>query len=599
MKTLIWLYPGILSLQLCGVGRHLAVVVGQLGEVRGGNLVLPSDAALPIAEELHVGPGNRLAGDRVRDEVPRLAVELLLDDDRIADPDDDSADIALVHFRRQQIRPGLLQRRRDGDPLVEVLAVRFELEIPAGDDVAQVLRLIVLNQLIADVADLHAIVIESFWTRFEILLDVLQQLLGLDRLGFEVHLASIAETEVERGPRAGGVDPRPLEPRPVANDLLDPFGPALVAAGPVLGDGLIPAASRLGILPAVLGDLRQLIESPFAVGRLAGSRHLLKDLYVVEFVGKRQPFDAGGQFADRFFVTERVQRVGAALVLLFITDRLSAEEKAVRLHRLYAELRLQELSEQRTNFIGAGGGGCGCLFEHRPPALSVVPGLFELSRYLVEDGVAVRIDRRPGAAAARAAEAVPRGLVVVGQHRQIRQHLQLPGFVVLPTVGQETGEIEIERSDPRRIGVADDERGSLLHQLQRPHAVALETADIAPAAPPISALKLARDDEPMAGPFDVRLGGGLQQTPIARVYANDLLAKRVDFRRPAQAVQAGDPVAEILPDKFGVVPRIEGQGPKPRFRLAEVALFHLLQSQGSALRLGFLNRGDEHRDQTH
>ena len=61
-------------------------------------LTFGCDLLLLPAEELDVGLGDRLAGDGVGDEVEGLAVELLLDDDRVVDPDDDPADVAVRHL---------------------------------------------------------------------------------------------------------------------------------------------------------------------------------------------------------------------------------------------------------------------------------------------------------------------------------------------------------------------------------------------------------------------------------------------------------------------------------------------------------------------
>ena len=150
------------------IGDHLAVGVGKLGELVGDDFVPRRIVVIdqPPAEELDVGLRDRLAGDGVGHEVIGLAGQRLLDDRRIVDPDDDEAGVAAGHFGPEQIRAGLLQRRGDGDAAVEVVRARLERHLPLGHLRAEVLLLVLLDQPIADVADVDLLPVElaGDWT---------------------------------------------------------------------------------------------------------------------------------------------------------------------------------------------------------------------------------------------------------------------------------------------------------------------------------------------------------------------------------------------------------------------------------------------------
>ena len=58
-------------------------------------------------------------------------------------------------------------------------------------------------------------------SRLEIRLHVVQQLVDLDRLGFEGHLLAVAKAEIDRRPLAGRLRADRLETAPVADDLVE------------------------------------------------------------------------------------------------------------------------------------------------------------------------------------------------------------------------------------------------------------------------------------------------------------------------------------------------------------------------------------------
>ena len=129
--------PLVRSLRVVQLGDRdleLAVVVGLERERLGldAELVLAVHLHHAPAEQLDVGPRNGLAGPRIGDEVVGLVRERLLDDDRVVEPDHDPAGVAPLHPRGQQVGAGLLERRGDGDPLVEVAGQRLQVQVPAG-----------------------------------------------------------------------------------------------------------------------------------------------------------------------------------------------------------------------------------------------------------------------------------------------------------------------------------------------------------------------------------------------------------------------------------------------------------------------------------
>ena len=107
--------------------------------------------------------------------------------------------------------------------------------------------------------------------RLEIGLHVVEQLVDVDLVGGELDLLAVAEAELDRRPFAGRLGHDRLEAAPVADDLVEPLLPALrlsVGSAGILLQQPPPVLGRLGILPAVLEDLGQLLQRLVAVARL-------------------------------------------------------------------------------------------------------------------------------------------------------------------------------------------------------------------------------------------------------------------------------------------------------------------------------------------
>ena len=176
-----------------------------LGEVERIDLkASAAEESLAVAEELEIGPRDRLAADRVGDEVPGLSFQRLLGDRRVGDPEDDLAHVAIRHASGQQIRAGLFQRGGDRDPAVKMRWPRLEIERPGGDLRADVLLLVFRNQAIAQVGDVHLLPVELLRIRFEIRLHVGEQFIDPDGVSVEIDPAAVAEAVFDRGPAPAG-----------------------------------------------------------------------------------------------------------------------------------------------------------------------------------------------------------------------------------------------------------------------------------------------------------------------------------------------------------------------------------------------------------
>ena len=145
------------------IGDDLAVGVGELGELPGDDFVPRRLVVIDLlpAEELDVGLRDRLAGDGVGHEVIGLAGQRLLDDRRVVDPDDDEAGVAAGHLGLDQIGAGLLQRRGDGHAACRNGSRRGSTRhLPLGHLPAEILLLVLLDQPVADVADVDLLPVE-------------------------------------------------------------------------------------------------------------------------------------------------------------------------------------------------------------------------------------------------------------------------------------------------------------------------------------------------------------------------------------------------------------------------------------------------------
>ena len=123
-----------------------------------------------------------------------------------------------------------------------MVLARLERHLPLGHLPAEVLLLVLLDQPIADVADVDLLPVEIAGIGLEERLHVVQQLFDLDFVGGELDLPAVAEAVLDRGAAAGGLGLRRLEAAPIADDLVEPLLPALAAVRLLVGDN--PVSSR-------------------------------------------------------------------------------------------------------------------------------------------------------------------------------------------------------------------------------------------------------------------------------------------------------------------------------------------------------------------
>ena len=115
------------------------------------------------------------------------------------------------------------------------------------------------------------------------------------------------------------------------------------------------------------------------------------------------------------FSLQRVQGVGAALVLLRVVGLHPAEPPAPLGHRLHAELVQEELGELHPHRVELLRVHLDRLLEAPPPPLAVGLGRLETLGHVMEDRVAVGVDRRAGGLAI-----VSPAVLVVGQDASSR-----------------------------------------------------------------------------------------------------------------------------------------------------------------------------------
>ena len=147
----------------------------------------------------------------------------------------------------------------------------------------------------------------------QVRLDVVQQLLNLDGIRLEGDLVAVAEAIFDGGLAAGRLELDRLETAPVADDLIEALRTeALVAVAIVLHGGL-PGRGRLGILPAILVDLGDLVAGCLRPAGFCRGRRCAVDLQIIELVGHLEALNAAGEPGDGLVVAEGVQGVGAAV----------------------------------------------------------------------------------------------------------------------------------------------------------------------------------------------------------------------------------------------------------------------------------------------
>ena len=221
-------------------------------------------------------------------------------------------------FRGDEVGAGFLQRRGDGDALVEMLVARLEVELPAGDFFADVLLLLFLDEPIADVGDVHLLPIELLGLGLEIGFHVGEQLGDVDFVGDELDLLGVAEAEVDARAAAGGLRHHAFELAPVADDLIELL---LILFALVAGEALDRmrqySAAR-SILAAIFEELceasgRRASRLGWSLGRGCRRATCLVELDEVLVVGEFEAFDACGEPGDGFVFAERVEGPGFGL----------------------------------------------------------------------------------------------------------------------------------------------------------------------------------------------------------------------------------------------------------------------------------------------
>ena len=277
---------------------------------------------------------------------------------------------------------------------------RLQVEVPARDLLPDVLILVVLHEPPADVADARLAPIELVRLGLDVRLHVVEQFLDLESVRLEADRVAVAESELDGRALARRLRHHRLEHPPVLHDLVEPLHLPVVAARAVLLDVPLPVIGRLGILPAVLENLRQVGQRVLAVARLRVVGDGLIYLDEVELVGQLEAPDAGGELRDRLVLGERVERIRPALVLVVVfAAPVAAEVPAVVRHRLHAELPSEEVGERRPHLVRQRGVELLRLEQQPAPAFAVALRPIPVLRYLVVDGRAVGMDRRPLAAA--------------------------------------------------------------------------------------------------------------------------------------------------------------------------------------------------------
>jgi hypothetical protein len=210
----------------------------------------------------------------------------------------------------------------------------------------------------------------------------------------------------------------------------------------------------------------------------------------------------------------------------------------------------------------------------------------------VIDGVAFGIDRRAVVFAI-----VEIAFLVVGQRREVGQILKPPGLVIAAMVEQHLGQRQVELRNLVLVVVLGGQRHGLDHELERPHAVALDRVHHVAAAAVRTAFIFARDQEPLVLGIEVLLRGGMQEPPVLLVNGDRALEELVKLVDPAEVVQALRGVDQILADLLAIGLLVQAQLAKAVVSLFEVPVVHELLRTGAKLgfcgRLGKRRRGEQ------
>ena len=179
------------------------------------------------------------------------------------------------------------------------------------------------------------------------------------------------------------------------------------------------------------------------------------------------------------------------------------------------------------------------------------------------DGGAIFIDR---GTAVVALSIVKEPLLVIRQLGQIREILQGP-CPLAGTIGEKNGgKIEIEIAGGFFVRLIGDQRRRLHHELHGTDAIALERHDLL-SIPPASAaaVEFAGDNEAVALPVYIRLGGGIEHPPVVGMGGDGSLTEVVDLIAAAKLLQTLNAVGQVVGDEFRIVLGVGGQNREAAF----------------------------------
>ena len=126
-----------------------------------------------VAEAFDIQPRNRLAALCVGHVEQRAIGHSLLEQDRVADPEDDVARVAVAQHAGNEVGARFVQRGGQADASVEMVGCGFQILAPDGRDVTDILLLVFGHEAVPDVVDLLAAPVQAVGVRFEIVLHIL------------------------------------------------------------------------------------------------------------------------------------------------------------------------------------------------------------------------------------------------------------------------------------------------------------------------------------------------------------------------------------------------------------------------------------------
>ena len=304
------------------------------------------------AEELDVGLRNGFARRRVRNVVQHLLIKRLADNHHVINPDDDLAGVSIIHFCSNQVRSWLLQRRCDGDSIVNVIRSRLQSDRPVGDAFSEILCLVLRNDSVADVLNVELVSVEPLRIALQIFLHIGKQLFDTDGKGFELDQRPIAKPKIDDRSTSRRLNLRRLKPPPMINDLPERFFTPLPISPTAIADGLSPGLCSLRVLPAVFVDSSKLVSRSFAWPRLRNCNDFLVDRDEVVLVRKLEAKYSSGKTSDGLMVCQSVKRECSGLIAFGVL--LKAVPHPAKLsHRLHTKLVIQKVGIHAEQFRSA------------------------------------------------------------------------------------------------------------------------------------------------------------------------------------------------------------------------------------------------------